>query len=354
MRKRLSEMVVFVDLDRELPSGYRVEPGSGPYPYYGKASDRGLTTVDDWNIDGIHLVIADGVRSRSQKNTFLTHVVQGRAFVDSGYLAYRIEAASDAAFLQQVLANTDTTGILLDYFSPNCHIDLDALMGIEFYYPGEQEAAHLARAFSSCNAIAQGAADFERNALLFLDDAYTALINRSSSLCSNVSPRTVAFREAVLPSSGRDLPLCDRVTGCFPIVSPFGVMGMHNRALASGPAIILGLKGSLPWILWSEKPCWPVGKSMYVDDSSTDLPLATVFCALRAWANEIRAGDISDFDHLKQTLCAVSLPTADGAVERFERAARAVLHMAELYREKAQAVTGVRKNYLDLKATGLM
>ena len=353
-------MANLVECALPAPEGYRFEPGPGPYPYFGRPLARGIASIDDFNAEGVHLVLEDGVRCRSQKNTFLSEVVAGRLYADKTCVVLAVDDEGDAVFLQQVLANTDTTGILLNYFSQDCHIDLDAFMAIEFYYPGKVEADALVRAYTACDGIAAAVAAYEEATPRALDDVFEAVYcgdgEKGKGRAAGVSSRRTSMKlgDAALLSSGRDLAFSERISGEVPIVSPFGITGWHNKPLTTGPAIVLGLKGPSVWMTWSDKACWPVGKTVYLDKASTDLPLATLYFALRPWVEMQRGAQFVDAAALKNALRDTAIPLIDGVSEPFEQAACAALRSIELQREKLRVVKALRESFFDLKATGLL
>lgn len=69
---------------------------------------------------------------------------------------------------------------------------------------------------------------------------------------------------------GKSLPNRNRKGGAFPVYGSNGVVGQHNEALTSGPTIIIGRKGSLGEINFSQSSCWPIDTTYYIDGSATD------------------------------------------------------------------------------------
>ena len=51
---------------------------------------------------------------------------------------------------------------------------------------------------------------------------------------------------------GRSLKKGDRVPGAYPVYGSSGVVGTHEKALVTGPGIILGRKGNIGSVFWSE------------------------------------------------------------------------------------------------------
>jgi len=67
---------------------------------------------------------------------------------------------------------------------------------------------------------------------------------------------------------GKGLKKSDRKVGSVPVYGSNGVVGSHNASLSKGPAIIVGRKGSVGFVHFSPRPCWPIDTTYYVDNFS--------------------------------------------------------------------------------------
>ncbi|MBN8722755.1 MAG: restriction endonuclease subunit S [Acidobacteria bacterium] len=52
-----------------------------------------------------------------------------------------------------------------------------------------------------------------------------------------------------------------------------GIIGKHNQALTKGSTIIIGRKGSVGEINFSQESCWPIDTTYYIDEYLVDLPV---------------------------------------------------------------------------------
>ncbi len=77
---------------------------------------------------------------------------------------------------------------------------------------------------------------------------------------------------------GKALKASDRVEGAFAVYGSSGVVGSHNQNLVDGPGIIVGRKGNVGSVFWSELPFYPIDTVYFVD---TRLPLEYVFFNLK-------------------------------------------------------------------------
>ena len=55
-----------------------------------------------------------------------------------------------------------------------------------------------------------------------------------------------------------------RVTGTVPVYGSNGQVGWHDRPLVEGPGIIVGRKGSVGRLAWSENSFWPIDTAYFV------------------------------------------------------------------------------------------
>ena len=63
---------------------------------------------------------------------------------------------------------------------------------------------------------------------------------------------------------GRGLPASARVAGDVPVYGSNGVVGLHNKSLVEGTGIIVGRKGSVGEVAFSDGPFWPIDTTYYV------------------------------------------------------------------------------------------
>lgn len=62
---------------------------------------------------------------------------------------------------------------------------------------------------------------------------------------------------------GRALPATTRVEGDIPVFSSAGQTGTHNSAFVQGPAVIVGRKGNVGSVYFSEKDSFPIDTTFY-------------------------------------------------------------------------------------------
>lgn len=63
---------------------------------------------------------------------------------------------------------------------------------------------------------------------------------------------------------GRALPAEARTGEGFPVFGSSGPVGRHSRSLVDAPGIVVGRKGTVGAVRWSDEPFWPIDTTYYV------------------------------------------------------------------------------------------
>ena len=77
---------------------------------------------------------------------------------------------------------------------------------------------------------------------------------------------------------GKALKTEDRNEGQIPVFGSSGIIGYHNQALVKGPVIIVGRKGNVGSVFWSDVDIFPIDTVYYVNPK---LPLHYIFYNLK-------------------------------------------------------------------------
>jgi type I restriction enzyme S subunit len=80
---------------------------------------------------------------------------------------------------------------------------------------------------------------------------------------------------------GDSLAADDRVPGDYDVFGSNGIVGQHNVANTQGPCLIIGRKGSFGKVVYSERPCFAIDTTYFVDASQTDTHLRWLFYCLQ-------------------------------------------------------------------------
>ncbi|MEG3899738.1 MULTISPECIES: restriction endonuclease subunit S [unclassified Microcoleus] len=72
---------------------------------------------------------------------------------------------------------------------------------------------------------------------------------------------------------GKSLPELKRTGGNIPVFGSNGIIGQHHEAITDGSTIVIGRKGSLGEVNFSNVSCWPIDTTYYIDKSATETDL---------------------------------------------------------------------------------
>mgnify|MGYP001578412139 CR=1 FL=1 len=76
---------------------------------------------------------------------------------------------------------------------------------------------------------------------------------------------------------GEGLPEDERIKGEYPVYGSNGIVGYHNKFLVKGPGIIVGRKGTIGRITWSEQNFWPIDTTYYITTDTDKINLRWLF-----------------------------------------------------------------------------
>jgi type I restriction enzyme, S subunit len=80
---------------------------------------------------------------------------------------------------------------------------------------------------------------------------------------------------------GKALPAAERRAGRFPVYGSGGMAGFHDTRLVDGPGVIVGRKGTVGAVYWSEQGFFPIDTTFYVALRGRRLPMEFAYFMLR-------------------------------------------------------------------------
>ncbi len=95
-----------------------------------------------------------------------------------------------------------------------------------------------------------------------------------------MSTRTVQLGEVCEFAYGNSLKGERRRSGKVPVFGSNGIVGWHDQATTSGPAIIIGRKGSIGEINWANEPCFPIDTTYFVEKTKRPCDLRWLYFTL--------------------------------------------------------------------------
>jgi len=101
-------------------------------------------------------------------------------------------------------------------------------------------------------------------------------------------------------SSGRT---SDRVPGSVPVYGSSGIVGTHIKPLASGPAIIVGRKGNVGSVYWSENDFWPIDTVYFIESNKCTFYLYYALLHVQFINTDVAVPGLSrEFAHSREIL----------------------------------------------------
>lgn len=85
--------------------------------------------------------------------------------------------------------------------------------------------------------------------------------------------RVAPLRQCITLHYGKALRSDERVDGEYPVYGSSGVVGTHNKPFVQGPAIVLGRKGNVGSVFWSNKSFHPIDTVYFVTSGESSLYL---------------------------------------------------------------------------------
>lgn len=89
--------------------------------------------------------------------------------------------------------------------------------------------------------------------------------------------RTVALGDVLTFQRGYDITKAEQAEGPYAVISSSGPKSTHSDFMARGPGVIIGRKGTLGTVFYSEENYWPHDTTLWVKDFHGNLPRFAYF-----------------------------------------------------------------------------
>ncbi|TXI92604.1 MAG: restriction endonuclease subunit S [Aquabacterium sp.] len=131
--------------------------------------------------------------------------------------------------------------------------------------------------------------------------------------------------ELVTLHYGKALKDADRNAGDVPVYGSSGIVGVHNKALIDGPALVVGRKGNVGSVYYSKKGCFPIDTVYFVAG-----PQATFFNYFTLKAQSFVSSDTAVPGLNRNYAYSLSvLRPSDDVLKQFEQAVSPVFEQRE-------------------------
>ncbi|EIF00959.1 restriction endonuclease subunit S [Saccharomonospora glauca] len=117
------------------------------------------------------------------------------------------------------------------------------------------------------------------------------LANAAYLSCVSGAFESVLVGDVMELKYGKSLPAARRVDGDVPVFGSGGVSGRHNEPLVEGPGVIVGRKGTVGSVYWSERSFFPIDTTFYVKIKRADIPMEFAYFALSNMGLDVMNSD---------------------------------------------------------------
>ena len=97
----------------------------------------------------------------------------------------------------------------------------------------------------------------------------------------NIESKTHSISDLADIKYGFGLPEPKRIKGVVPVYASSGLVGYHNEAKVNKPSIIIGRKGNVGSLYFSEKPSFPIDTVFFIDEPKDGFDLKYIFYLLK-------------------------------------------------------------------------
>lgn len=152
---------------------------------------------------------------------------------------------------------------------------------------------------------------------------------------------------------GKALPAAERVLGKFPVYGSGGMAGFHDTGLVAGPGIIVGRKGTVGAVYWSERDFFPIDTTFYVAPRRAEVSLEFAFFMLRHLGLEGMNSDSAVPGLNRSNVLALEVRVPDSAaLRRFHEDVRPLFLLPESLSAESAALAELRDALLPKLMSG--
>ena len=276
---RLEELVEFHDARRIPLSKKERAERQGSFPYYG--AQGVIDSVDDFIFDGRYLLIAEDGENLNSRKKPVAFTAEGRFWVNNhAHVVEAVEGLADHDFVRVAVEFHPLNGLITGAAQPK--LSQANLKRLEFRapnYPAQRKIGNAIRAFDDLITNNRRRIEIlEEMARLLYREWFVHFRFPGHEDVELVDSErgpipegweVVQLRDMVRLSYGKALRADDRNGGPVEVYGSGGVVGHHDTFLTEGPGIVVGRKGNVGALYWSDADFFPIDTTYYVE---TDLP----------------------------------------------------------------------------------
>ncbi|MFF9330883.1 restriction endonuclease subunit S [Streptomyces albogriseolus] len=152
---------------------------------------------------------------------------------------------------------------------------------------------------------------------------------------------------------GKSLPAARRIAGKIPVFGSGGISGSHDESLVKGPGIIVGRKGTVGSVYWSEVDFFPIDTTFYVECKSGRASLEYLYFALKSLGLEHMNSDsaVPGLNRDRAQSQLLRIPGAD-AMRNFTTEVRDIFRLQRTREEENRTLAALRDTLLPQLMSG--
>jgi type I restriction enzyme, S subunit len=149
---------------------------------------------------------------------------------------------------------------------------------------------------------------------------------------------------------GKALKAESRVPGIVPVYGSSGIVGSHDKPLASGPAIVVGRKGNVGSVFWSPVDFYPIDTVYFVENSESSAFLFHSLQSMTFISTDVAVPGLNrDFAHSRLVLLPPKL-----LFELFEEAVQPLMKQVTMLERYSAKLTQARDLLLPRLMSGAL
>jgi type I restriction enzyme S subunit len=322
----LSSVVEFLDHMRKPITAS--ERSIGDIPYYGA---NGLQDyVKDFIFDEELVLLAEDGGYFDNPDRGVAYKVSGKSWVNNHAHVLRPKQTINVDYLFRVLQNLD----LSNYINGTTRAKLTKgnAARITIPLPPLAEQRRIAEQLDTADRILRlrekAIAKLEALIRSYFDDIALDNSNRK---------QLIELGRVVELKYGKSLPSQNRQDGKFDVYGSNGVVGSHMESITSGATIIVGRKGSFGAVNFSQRSCFPIDTTYYIDETATQQNIVWLRYAL----------ETLKLDTLNKSAAVPGLNREDAYRQKLQLIDRRLQNDFEMYTRKVWGLIEIQSNFID-------
>ncbi|WP_206673603.1 restriction endonuclease subunit S [Pseudactinotalea terrae] len=179
------------------------------------------------------------------------------------------------------------------------------------------------------------------------------LLEAEFRLLAQAAATSVPLSDVALLEYGKALPAVRRRPGRVPVYGSGGIGGHHDEALRKGPGVIVGRKGTVGSVYWSQSDYFAIDTTYFVSTLRGGPGLPYLYFALRTMGLDERNSDSAVPGLNRDAAYRIGVPlAATAARDEFEATVTSAFRLREAKQQESRLLTELRDTMLPALMSG--